>query len=102
MSDGKTCDVCGKESFSLAHDELDSWFENLHLWMKRAFPFVEQGQLKMCSGCGAKYLVCESCGGLYCRIHPALESWELPDKCPKCGWVNESVKAWDGTSARHF
>jgi len=47
-------------------------------------------------------LVCESCGGLYCRIHPALESWELPDKCPKCGWVNESVRAWDGTSARHF
>ena len=55
----------------------------------------------MCAGCGAKYLVCEKCGGLYCRIHPALESWELSDKCPKCEWVNEDVKVWDGTSARH-
>ena len=90
--DGVHCQVCGKDQFSLAHDE----------WMRRAFLFVEQGQLKMCAGCGAKYLVCESCGGLYCRIHPVLESWELPDKCPKCGHVNESVRAWDGTSARHF
>ena len=82
QEDGVHCIVCGKDQFSLAHDE--------------------QGQLKMCAGCGAKYLVCSNCGGLYCRIHPALESWELPDKCPKCGWVNETVKVWDGTSARHF
>ena len=92
QEDGIHCIVCGKDQLSLAHDE----------WMRRAFLFVEQGQLKMCAGCGAKYLVCENCGGLYCRIHPALESWELPDKCPKCGWVNENVKVWDGTSARHF
>ena len=52
-ADGVHCQVCGKDQFSLAHDE----------WMRRAFPFVEQGQLKMCAGCGAKYLVCESCGG---------------------------------------
>ncbi|MFW9821064.1 MAG: hypothetical protein ACFFE5_15780 [Candidatus Thorarchaeota archaeon] len=81
-------------------DEINA--KKTSLYIIRAFPFVEQGQLKMCAGCGAKYLVCSSCGGLYCRIHPALESWELPDKCPKCGWVNETVRAWDGTSARHF
>ena len=94
QEDGVHCIVCGKgqDQFSIAHDE----------WMRRAFLFVEQGQLKMCAGCGAKYLVCKSCGGLYCRIHPVLESWELPDKCPKCGWVNKDVTAWDGTSARHF
>lgn len=93
--DGKHCFVCGSEGpFRLVSDE----------WMKRAFPFVEAGQLKMCEkpGCGAKHLVCENCGGLYCRIHPALEAWELPDKCPACGWVNEAVTAWDGTSSRHF
>lgn len=89
--DGIHCIVCGKDNFALAHDE----------WMKRAFQFVEDGQLKMCAGCGAKYLVCEKCDGLYCRIHPALEAWELSNKCPKCGWVNDAVKVWDGTSARH-
>ena len=90
--DGVHCIACGKTIFSLVHDE----------WMRRAFPFVEQGQLKMCSGCGAKYLVCKKCEGLFTRVHPALETWEVNQKCPACGYEDESVKAWDGTSSRHF
>jgi len=69
-------------------------------WMKRTFRFVEDGQLKMCNGCGAKYLVCKGCGGLFTRVHPALENWEVNQSCPKCGYVDEAVKAWDGVSAR--
>jgi hypothetical protein len=89
--DGKHCVVCGFGGpFRIVQDE----------WMKRTFRFVEEGQLKMCDKCGTKHLVCQNCGNLYCRIHPALEQWELPDKCPACGWVNELVKAWDGVSAR--
>jgi len=61
---------------------------------------VENGQLKMCNNCGAKFLVCEECGNLYTRVHPALETWEVSEKCPVCGHVDPSVKAWDGTSPR--
>lgn len=91
--DGKHCVACGSEGpFRMVTDE----------WMKRAFLFVEEGQLKMCEKCGAKHLVCANCGDLYCRVHPALEPWEISPQCPSCGWVNEKAKAWDGTSARHF
>ena len=61
---GVNCTQCGGTTFSLAHDE----------WMRRTFRFVEDGQLKMCAGCGAKFLVCKGCDGLFTRIHPALES----------------------------
>jgi len=61
---------------------------------------VENGQLKMCNNCGAKFLVCEECGNLYTRVHPALETWEVSEECPVCGHVDPSVKAWDGTSPR--
>jgi len=54
----------------------------------------------MCNGCGAKFLVCEECGNLYTRVHPALEPWEVSQKCPVCGHVDPEVKAWDGTSPR--
>ncbi len=54
----------------------------------------------MCDGCGAKFLVCEKCGGLYTRVHPALEAWEVNQQCPSCGHVDPEVKAWDGVSAR--
>ena len=90
--DGKHCSECGGESFSITSDE----------WMKRAFKFVEDGQLKMCAKCGAKFLVCQQCGNLYTRVHPALETWEVSPSCPACGAVDVEVKAWDGTSARHF
>ncbi len=90
QDDGIHCIVCNGDAFSMAHDE----------WMRRTFKFVEDGQLKMCAGCGAKYLVCGGCGGLYTRIHPALESWEINLACPKCGYEDVNVKAWDGVSAR--
>ena len=90
QEDGVHCTQCGGETFSNAHDE----------WMRRTFLFVEQGQLKMCAGCGAKFLVCKGCQGLFTRIHPALESWEVNQQCPKCGYVDEQVKSWDGVSAR--
>ena len=54
----------------------------------------------MCEKCGTKHLVCDQCGGLYCRVHPALEQWELPSGCPVCGHIDPGVKAWDGVSAR--
>ena len=54
----------------------------------------------MCSGCGAKYLICKNCGGHYTRVHPALEAWEVPPACPSCGHVDKEVKAWDGVSSR--
>jgi hypothetical protein len=88
--DGKHCIVCGKDSFRLVSDE----------WMRRTFRFVEKGQLKMCDGCGAKFLVCHQCGGLFTRVHPALEAWEVNQRCPACGYEDPAVKAWDGTSAR--
>ena len=88
--DGVHCVVRGGDAFQIVNDE----------WMKRTFRFVENGQLKMCGGCGAKYLVCKSCGGLFTRVHPALESWEVNQKCPKCGAEDADVKAWDGVSAR--
>ncbi|TXT59676.1 MAG: hypothetical protein BAJALOKI2v1_180004 [Promethearchaeota archaeon] len=90
VEDGEHCVVCGGDSFRIAHDE----------WMQRTFRFVEKGQLKMCESCGGKYLVCENCGGLFTRVHPALETWEVNQECPKCGHVDEEVKAWDGVSAR--
>ncbi|MBN1215073.1 MAG: hypothetical protein JXA99_06460 [Candidatus Lokiarchaeota archaeon] len=90
--DGKHCSECGGDSFSAVHDE----------WMRRTFFFVEKGQLKMCSSCGAKYLVCQQCGNLYTRVHPALEPWEVSQSCPVCNAVDPEVKAWDGTSARHY
>ena len=68
--------------------------------MKRTFRFVENGTLEMCDGCGAKFLVCKSCGGLFTRVHPALEAWEVNQKCPSCGYEDPEVKAWDGVSAR--
>jgi len=88
--DGKHCIQCGGENFRLVHDE----------WMSRTFRFVENGQLKMCNGCGAKYLVCKQCGSLFTRVHPALEAWEVNQKCPACGYEDPEVKAWDGVSAR--
>ena len=91
VEDGKHCVVCNSDGpFRAVTDE----------WMKRTFRFVENGQLKMCEKCGAKHLVCDQCGGLYCRVHPALEQWELPSGCPVCGHVDPGVKAWDGVSAR--
>lgn len=86
----KVCTECGGKSFRLVVDE----------WMKRAFRFVETGQLNMCDGCGAKFLICPECGGLYTRVHPALEPWEVNKECPSCGHVIPEVKAWDGVSAR--
>lgn len=88
--DGEHCIVCGSTEFRGVNDE----------WMSRTFRFVENGQLKMCEECGAKYLVCKNCGGLFTRVHPALEAWEVNQECPKCGYVDEDVKAWDGVSAR--
>ena len=88
--DGKKCIQCGGESFRLATDD----------WMSRTFRFVEKGQLKMCDGCGAKYLVCSQCGSLFTRVHPALEAWEVSQKCAVCGYEDPDVKAWDGVSAR--
>ena len=88
--DGKKCEHCGGESFRLATDD----------WMSRTFRFVEKGQLKMCDGCGAKYLVCSQCGSLFTRVHPALEAWEVNQKCSVCGYEDPEVKAWDGVSAR--
>ena len=88
--DGKRCIQCGGETFRLVNDE----------WMKRTFRFVEKGQLKMCDGCGAKYLVCGQCGSLFTRVHPALEAWEVTQKCAVCGYEDPEVKAWDGVSAR--
>ncbi|MFX1316481.1 MAG: hypothetical protein ACFE9T_11495 [Promethearchaeota archaeon] len=88
--DGKSCIVCGGSSFRIVNDE----------WMKRTFRFVEVGQLKMCDGCGAKFLVCKQCGGLFTRVHPALEQWEVNQRCPACGAEDPDVKAWDGVSAR--
>ncbi|MBD3342547.1 MAG: hypothetical protein GF353_25835 [Candidatus Lokiarchaeota archaeon] len=88
--DGKHCSECGGDTFRVVNDE----------WMKRTFRFVENGQLKMCENCGAKFLVCENCGNLYTRVHPALEPWEVSKQCPACGHVDPEVKAWDGVSAR--
>ena len=88
--DGKHCIQCGGESFRLTRDD----------WMSRTFRFVEHGQLKMCDGCGAKYLVCSQCGSLFTRVHPALEAWEVNQKCAVCGYEDPEVKAWDGVSAR--
>jgi Zn finger protein HypA/HybF involved in hydrogenase expression len=86
----KICPQCGGKSFGIATDE----------WMKRTFRFVEKGVLEMCSGCGAKFLLCENCGGHYTRVHPALEAWEVPLACPSCGHVDKEIKAWDGVSSR--
>lgn len=88
--DGKCCIQCGGETFRLVRDD----------WLSRTFRFVEHGQLKMCDGCGAKYLVCQQCGSLFTRVHPALEAWEVIQKCVVCGYENPDVKAWDGVSAR--
>jgi len=88
--DGKRCIQCGGESFRLTRDD----------WMSRTFRFVEHGQLKMCDGCGAKYLVCSKCGSLFTRVHPALEAWEVNQKCVVCSFEDPEVKAWDGISAR--
>ncbi|TXT67559.1 MAG: hypothetical protein BAJALOKI1v1_60008 [Promethearchaeota archaeon] len=87
--DGKSCSECGGTTFRLVHDE----------WMKRIFSWIKD-QLKMCESCGAKFLVCENCGNLYTRVHPALEQWEVSEECPSCGHVDPDVKAWDGVSAR--
>ncbi|MFW9952868.1 MAG: hypothetical protein ACFFKA_22330 [Candidatus Thorarchaeota archaeon] len=54
----------------------------------------------MCDGCGAKYLICGKCGSLFTRVHPALEAWEVNQKCAVCGYEDPEVKAWDGVSAR--
>ncbi len=54
----------------------------------------------MCDGCGAKYLICHQCGSLFTRVHPALEPWEVNQKCSVCGYEDPEVKAWDGVSAR--
>ncbi len=88
--DGKKCSECGGNSLKPTVDE----------WMKRTFRFVEKGQLKMCDNCGAKFLVCQKCGNLYTRVHPALEPWEVSEMCPSCGYIDPEVKAWDGVSAR--
>lgn len=86
----KVCSVCGGKNFRAVSDE----------WMKRTFLFVEKGQLNMCDGCGAKFLVCPKCSALMGRVHPALESWELSSKCPNCDYEDPNIKAWDGVSAR--
>ena len=86
----KSCSQCGGKSFRIVNDE----------WMKRTFRFVENGTLEMCDKCGSKFLVCKNCGGLFTRVHPALEAWEVNQKCPSCGYEDPEVKAWDGVSAR--
>lgn len=88
----KECIVCGKKDFRIVNDE----------WMKRTFRFVEEGTLNMCTGCGAKYLICPKCGSLITRIHPTLETWEVEAKCPNedCDYEDAGIKAWDGVSAR--
>jgi len=86
----KICTVCKGTEFRVVQDE----------WMKRTFTFVENGQLNMCNGCGAKFLVCPNCGGLLTRVHPALEKWEVDDTCKNCGYVDKAIKAWDGVSSR--
>ena len=86
----KSCTQCSGKSFRIVNDE----------WMKRTFRFVENGTLEMCDGCGAKFLVCKGCGGLFTRVHPALEAWEVNQKCLSCGYEDPEVKAWDGVSAR--
>jgi len=82
------CEGCGGTTFELAHDE----------WMKRTFRFVENGQLRMCSGCGWKYLVCKQCQGNYTRVHPGLESWEVNHECPSCGYKDPDVDFYISTT----
>ena len=84
----KSCSACGGTAFELVHDE----------WMKRTFRFVENGQLTMCSGCGAKYLVCKKCAGLYTRVHPGLEAWEVDKTCPSCSFSDPDVNFFISTS----
>ena len=90
MSVEKICAVCKGTEFRVVQDE----------WMKRTFKFVENGQLNMCNGCGAKFLVCPKCGSLLTRVHPALEKWEVDDTCKNCGYEDKAIKAWDGVGAR--
>ena len=90
MAAEKKCSICDGTNFRIVSDE----------WMKRTFRFVEKGVLNMCDGCGAKFLVCPSCGSLLTRVHPALEKWEVSDTCASCGYVDSDIKAWDGVSAR--
>lgn len=86
----KICAVCKGTEFRVVQDE----------WMKRTFLWIENGQLSMCNGCGAKFLVCPKCGGLLTRVHPALEKWEVDDTCKNCGYEDKAIKAWDGVSSR--
>ena len=88
--DGKHCSQCGGDNFRIVHDE----------WMSRTFRFVENGQLQLCESCGSKFLRCKKCGALFTRVHPALEAWEVNQKCVVCGFEDPEVRAWDGVSAR--
>ena len=89
MSVKKECSQCGGSDFRSVIDA----------WMKRTFSFVEKGQLEMCEGCAAKFLVCPKCGNHITRVHPALEKWEVDDTCSKCGYQDPNIVAWDGVSA---
>jgi hypothetical protein len=82
--DPQTCEECGGADLVTANDSI----------LKRRYEFVSQGTLKLCQGCGAKYLVCKGCGGLLTRVHLSLDVYGVRDECAKCGMKNQSITDW--------
>jgi Zn finger protein HypA/HybF involved in hydrogenase expression len=80
----QTCDECGGSAFRIVNDSI----------LKRRYPFVAKGTLKMCDLCGAKYLSCAKCGALLTRVHLSLDVYGVRSICPICGEENPEIAEW--------
>jgi hypothetical protein len=80
----QTCDECDSSNFINTNDSI----------LKRQYPFVEKSSLKMCSDCGAKYVLCVKCNALMTRVHLSIDCYGVRDTCPTCGYVDENISKW--------
>jgi ribosomal protein S27AE len=80
----QTCDKCDSSDFINTNDSI----------LKRQYPFVAASTLKMCTKCGAKYIICPKCGSLFTRVHLSIDVDGVRDTCPICGYKNEIITKW--------
>lgn len=80
----KECAECGGSTFRLVNDSI----------LKRKLPFVRGDNLKMCDDCGAKYVTCDNCGGLFTRVHLSTDVYGVNDTCPSCNTKNDEIAQW--------
>jgi hypothetical protein len=78
------CEVCGNKDFRILVDSV----------LFRRYPFIYEKNLRFCSICGAKYIICENCDALMNRVHLSLDKYGMVSSCLRCGWENRDITQW--------